>query len=168
MKILLITGGGLIVLIGVVLLVGSLLPEKHTASRSARFKQPTERVWETITDVARFTDWRSGLKAAEKERIGGKTRWKESGKYGTMMFEAVESRAPERLVTRIVGDGLPFGGSWTYVITPTDGASEVTITEHGEVYNVFFRFISRFVFGHTATLDQYLKDLARKLGEDQA
>jgi hypothetical protein len=31
---------------------------------------------------------------------------------------------------------------------------------------VFFRFMSRYVFGHTATMDVYLKSLARHFGED--
>jgi len=35
----------------------------------------------------------------------------------------------------------------------------VAITEDGEVYNPFFRFMSRFVFGHAATLDEFVKNL---------
>ena len=37
------------------------------------------------------------------------------------------------------------------------------ITENGEVYNPLFRFMSRFVFGHTATIDKYLEDLGQVL-----
>ena len=39
------------------------------------------------------------------------------------------------------------------------GGSDLTITEDGEVYNVIFRFMSRFVFGHHATMDAFLKNL---------
>jgi hypothetical protein len=42
----------------------------------------------------------------------------------------------------------------------------VTITEDGEVSNALFRFMSRYVFGHTATLDAYLASLARRFGEN--
>ena len=38
------------------------------------------------------------------------------------------------------------------------------ITEDGEVYHPLYRFMSRFVFGHTTTIDRYLTDLGRKLG----
>ena len=38
-------------------------------------------------------------------------------------------------------------------------AERLTITEDGEVYNPFFRFMSRFVFGQTATLDEFVRNL---------
>ena len=41
-------------------------------------------------------------------------------------------------------------------------ADPTTITEDGEVYNLIFRFMSRFVFGHTATMDAFLKNLERR------
>lgn len=166
MKILLVSGAVVLGLIVAILVVGSLLPVRHTVSRSTRFNRPPGRVWEVITDLSSFPQWRTGLKSVDSSGTGGKVRWKETGDHGEMTFEVVESRAPERWVTRIVGEGLPFGGSWTYVITPADGASLLTVTEDGEVYNVFFRFMSRFVFGHAATLDRYLADLARRLGEE--
>jgi len=34
------------------------------------------------------------------------------------------------------------------------------------VPNVLFRFMSRFVFGHTATMDTYLQALGRKFNEE--
>ena len=40
-----------------------------------------------------------------------------------------------------------------------EGGSDLTITEDGEVHNVIFRFMSRFVFGHTATMDTFLNHL---------
>ncbi len=42
--------------------------------------------------------------------------------------------------------------------------TRLTITENGEVYNPIFRFMSRFVFGHTATMDQFLSDLKKRVG----
>jgi hypothetical protein len=70
-------------------------------------------------------------------------------------------------VTRIADPDLPFGGSWTYEIRAAeDGGSVVVITEDGEVRNPIFRFVSRFLFGHTATLDGYLRALGRKFSED--
>ena len=69
---------------------------------------------------------------------------------------------PTLLVARIAGPSLPFGGTWTYRIAPAAGGSAVTITEDGEVYNPVFRFMSRFVFGHYATLDEFVKNLEAK------
>jgi len=36
------------------------------------------------------------------------------------------------------------------------------------VTNPLFRFMSRFIIGHTATLDQYLRALGKKYGSDAA
>jgi hypothetical protein len=43
--------------------------------------------------------------------------------------------------------------------------TQITITERGEVYNPIFRFMSRYVFSHHATIDAYLTALGKKLGE---
>ena len=59
---------------------------------------------------------------------------------------------------------MPFGGTWTYELTPTAGGTSLRITEDGEVYNPVFRFMSRFVFTHHATIDTYLTDMGKRLG----
>ena len=41
------------------------------------------------------------------------------------------------------------------------------MAEDGEVYNPIFRFVSRFVMGHHATMDRYLRNLGRKFGGEQ-
>jgi hypothetical protein len=58
---------------------------------------------------------------------------------------------------------LPFGGTWVYEIVPEGDSCTLTITEHGKVYNPLFRFVSRFIMGHTATIDSYLAALNAKL-----
>ena len=90
-------------------------------------------------------------------------RWREHGDNGTITFEIVEARPPARLVRRIADPSLPFGGTWTYELTPHASGTRLTITEAGEVYNPVFRFMSRFVFGHTATMDRFLTDLTARL-----
>lgn len=44
------------------------------------------------------------------------------------------------------------------------GATELTVIEDGEVYNPLFRFVSRLIIGHTATIDVYLAALHKRLG----
>jgi hypothetical protein len=80
-------------------------------------------------------------------------------------IEVKEWNPPARLVTRIAARDLPFGGTWTYELTPAGTGTELRITENGEVYNPLFRFLSRFVFGHTATMRTYLAALGQSLGE---
>ena len=77
----------------------------------------------------------------------------------------MEDVPPRKLVVRIADRGLPFGGAWTFDITPQGSGSELRITEDGEVYNVIFRFMARFIFGYTTTIETYLKDLGVKFGQ---
>jgi hypothetical protein len=94
--------------------------------------------------------------------------FREEGADGAILYE-VDSAVPDRLlVTRIADRSLPFGGKWTYELIPSGDSTTLRITEDGEVYNPLFRFVSRFVMGHHATIDQYLGDLARKFGESTA
>jgi len=69
------------------------------------------------------------------------------------------------MVTRILDTNLGYSGQWTYAFAAENGGTRVTITEDGEVSNVIFRFMSRYVFGHTATLDTYLNSIAKRFGE---
>jgi len=79
---------------------------------------------------------------------------------------AVTSFDPPRSLTlEIASADLPYSGTWTYVVTSVDGGTVVTVTEHGEVSNPVFRFLSRFVFGQTRTMDAYLEAIGRRHGE---
>ena len=91
--------------------------------------------------------------------------FRETSDQGALTMEVMENQAPVRRVTRIADKNLPFGGTWTYVITATPEGSMLSITEAGEVYNPIFRFMSRFVFGHTRTMESYLTSLGDKFGE---
>ena len=156
-----VVGLGLIVVV-----VGYLLPVKHIATVAAQVPATPAQVWEALTDVAAYPKWRGDLASVEiLPTDSGHVAWREHGKNDAISFAIEQAEPPRRLVTRITDKSLPFGGAWEYVVTPEGTGSRVQITEHGEVKNVIFRFVSRFVMGHTATIDAYLADLRRKLGE---
>jgi uncharacterized protein YndB with AHSA1/START domain len=160
----LIAVGVLGALVGLVTLVGYALPVAHVASRTASFAQPADRVYLTLTEVQNYPQWRTDVKSVEDLSTGPGRRWREHGSNGEITFEVVETQPPARLVTRIADPDLPFGGTWTYELTSDGNGTRLTIIEHGEVYNPVFRFMSRFVFGHTATIDQFLADLKKRVG----
>jgi len=166
MKWVLICGGVLVALVIVVCVVGALLPKAHVASRTATYRQRPEALWATITDFAGAPSWRPGVRKVDVEPPSGEvTHFVEEGEHGKIRFEVLERDAPGHMVTRIADTGLPFGGRWTYEIRSEGNGARVTITENGEVYNPLFRFLSRFVFGYTSTLDTYLEALGKKHGE---
>ncbi|HEY7596562.1 MAG TPA: SRPBCC family protein [Actinophytocola sp.] len=163
---LVITGivvGVLVLVVLAVMAIGAALPKEHVAARRISLPVEPPEVWAALTDVSAFPAWRPRVERVEV--LGtDPLRWREFGRDGKITFEMSETDAPRRLVSRITDDKLPFGGTWTYDIAPSGGGSTVTVTEHGEVRNVLFRFVSRFVMGHTATIDGYLTALGGKFG----
>lgn len=163
-KWLLIALAGLAALVVLVAVIGYFLPQGHVASRQATYRAPAGDVFAAISDVARYGEWRKDVEHVEVLSADPR-RWKEKGSNGEVTFEVQEARAPERLVVRISDPNLPFGGTWTYELRPVDGATRLVITERGEVYNPIFRFMSRFVFSQTSTIEGFLSALGTKLGE---
>lgn len=151
-------------LLGIVAGVGALLPQSHTVSRTSHFHQKPEVIWDVIAGPP---TWRPGIKRFENLPLrDGNRTWKEIDNRGNgITYEAIEETPPFRLVTRIADPDLPYGGFWIHEITLEQGGCMLQITEDGEIYNPIYRFMSRFVFGYTATIDQYLQALRAKLGE---
>jgi len=148
-------------------IVGLFLPPEHVASRTLRVERPPEVIWQVITDYADQPIWRSELSAIERlpDRQGHQV-WRERHQQGRpITLEIAETIRPRRLVTRIADEGGPFSGRWEFDITPAGSGSQVTITEFGRLPNPFFRFVSRFIIGQTAFIEQYLSGLASKFGE---
>jgi hypothetical protein len=158
--------GAAIVLVAIlVVVIGYSLPKAHSVSRSTTIALPPDAVYALLADVDRYQTWRPGVKSLQRHADrDGKPAWTEEagGMKIPLYFERMER--PSVLVSRIADPSLPFGGTWTYRIEPAPDGSTITITEDGEVYNPFFRFMSRFVFGHTATLDEFLKNLESRAG----
>ena len=156
----------LALLAGIVALIGSRLPKTHVASRSILLHQSPQNVYRVVRDFGSMSNWRSDVKQVDVEpQEGGPVYFREVGKNGTINYELIEDVPAERMVTRIRDTDLGYSGQWTYVLAVENGGTRVTITENGEVSNVLFRFMSRYVFGHTATIDSYLTALANHFRE---
>src|SRR5687767_3417406 len=91
--------GGLVALVVLIAVAGSLLPVGHVATRRATFRRPAADVWAAITEIEKFPAWRSDLKSVERlPDREGRPAWREKGKNGTMTLEQVESRPMSRFV----------------------------------------------------------------------
>src|SRR5271170_5060601 len=154
---------GLVILITV---IGWLLPRDHVATRIGRYRQPPEDIWKAITDVDAMPSWREGLKSVKKlPDRNGLPAHIEVTSSGEMPMETIEMTPPRKLVSRIAGSNLPFGGTWTFEIAPVADGATLRITENGYVTNPVFRFVSRFVLGYTGEMEKYLRSLAKKFSE---
>lgn len=144
-------------------IAGSMLPVKHHASRRARFGRPAAEVYAIISGPP---DWRPDVKASGPlPDVDGRRRWWEQDAHGKKITYELLGSSPSRVITRIADKNLPYGGTWTVEITPAATGADVRVTEDGEVYNVIFRFLSRYAFGYTGTLETYLRNLGARLGE---
>ncbi len=165
MKVVLALGAVLITLVLVVLVVGWGLPVAHRVSRRVVVATTPEQLFATVVAVEQYPVWRSGVTRVDV-LVTDSSRFpkvfREHGSDGAIQFEVVERVPARRFVTRIADPTLPFGGQWTFDVTSADGGAQLEITEDGEVYNPIFRFVSRFVLGHTRTLDQYLGDVVKQ------
>jgi uncharacterized protein YndB with AHSA1/START domain len=148
-------------------LVGSLLPRDHVASASIVVRQSPESVWAVVRDIGAMPQWWPELRSSERATgPAGWEHWKQESRNGAMTIGIEAEDAPRRLVTRIESPpGAPFGGAWTYELSPDALGTRVTVTERGWIANPLFRFLSRFVFGHYRTQESYLRALGRRLGE---
>ncbi len=156
-------------IVGIVALVGSRLPKGHTATRTTRLKAPPDAVYSLLSDVDNYRSWRPDVKKLDRlPDREGRPAWLEEMSTGKIPLYFERMEPPSLLVARIADPSLPFGGRWTYRIAPASGGSELSITEEGEVYNPLFRFMARFVFGYTATMDTFIKHVQARLGEGTA
>jgi uncharacterized protein YndB with AHSA1/START domain len=163
-------GVSILVVIGFVVLVISLigwrLPPQHSATRSIVLHKTPDTVYAATRDFAATPKWRADVRAVTVTTgPDGRVRFREDGKHGSVNYELEEDAPGQRMVTRITDTDLGYSGKWTYVFTPEGSNTRVAITEDGVVSNVIFRFLSRYAFGHTATLDAYLKSLGQHFGE---
>jgi len=149
-----------------VLLIGSRLPQEHVASRSIKLSRSPKEVYALVRDFSGYPRWRSDVQSVDLlGSPGGHIQFRENGSSGGVTYEVVEEVPDQRLVTRIVDRDLGYSGSWTYLLTPSESGTLLTITERGEVSNLVFRFMSRYFFGHTQTIDSYLIALARHFAD---
>lgn len=148
--------GTLFSLIAVVYVIGMLLPQDHRATVTFDVARSTEEVWQYITYVDRFPTWRPDVDNVQMlPPRDGLPAWTEYGSGGGLPLY-VESMDPQRRLVVRIGEGLPFGGTWTYELVPAGPtATRLTITEDGEVYSPIFRFVGRFFIGYDATLKRY-------------
>lgn len=165
MKILLSVGAVVVLLVIAVILIGSLLPKRHVVSRSASYRATPDQLFRLI---AGRQNWRPDVLHCEAvPDTDGRELMRETTRDGNTITYEMLDRVPDRsMKRRIATPNLPYSGSWIYSLEPGGESTVVRITEDGEVYNPVFRFMSRFVFGHTHTMDAYLHALGKATGQE--
>lgn len=156
----------LIAVVGILALIGALLPRNHRASSRITLQKPIAEVWSAVRDLGALQGTWSELKSTRRlPDEAGREVWEQNAGGFDMRLIVEEATPPSRLVTRI--DAAPdaaFGGTWTYELRPAGGGTQLTVTEDGYVGNPIFRVMMK-VMGVHKTADGYLKALGTKLSE---
>lgn len=161
----LIAAAILILIIGLVVVTGLLLPRNHRVTSRLALPVPPDSVWSVVRDVGQLPAWWPDVKGVERvEQPDGKERWRETMGGDMRLLLRIEDATPPSSMRSVIEDtGEPFGGEWIYRITPAGNGSVLEITEDGWVSNPVFRVVSR-LMGHHRTMDSYLSALARRFG----
>jgi len=155
-----------VLLVLVVIFVGTLLPKKHVVARKISLHRSPAEVFSFISDFQSEPSWRRDVQLVVMQPTkAGLVGFVEKSKNGSIAMEVRVSNPPQRLVTEIADKSLPFGGVWIFDIAPDPQGCTLQITERGEIYNPFFRFVSRFILGYKKTMDTYLEDVANTFHE---
>jgi hypothetical protein len=152
--------------------IGTSLPIDHHASCGASFDGPPRYLFAAIADDGTSIRWRPDIASAVLVSGSGPTAvWRETDVHGHAITyrTSVYSNGSKLARTIDLVPGMPFGGKWTFEISPdlkspgnNPGArSYVVIYEDGLIYNPFFRFTARYVLGYTRGMRAYLEDLGR-------
>ena len=155
---------GLLIITGLALyLLGRSLPERHTSRVSVVLPAARPAVWAVITDYGKMAEWWPAVKGIRLEtRPNGETwTWNKDSHGREIAFRTKEEQAPARLVREIMGDDLPFGGTWTFALAEEGGQTRLTLTEDGFIKPPLFRVIAQYFIG----LDRTLKDFTANLGK---
>ena len=159
MRVILIVVGVLVALGAVIYGLGMSAPRAHAAEVEGVVSRPATEIAATIRDVENYSTWREGVVVERIARTDGAVTYVEVADGDRIAYRLTEPEHGARFVTTITDETLPFGGAWTISLAPEGAATRVRIREEGEVRDPLYRFFARYVFGHTASMKAYLKNL---------
>ena len=113
-----------------------------------------------LSDVDKYPSWRPTVKSLTRQPDrDGRPAWTEevSGMTIPLYFEKMER--PSLLVARIADPSLPFGGTWTYRIALVGPRFRGDDHRRRRGLQSDLPVMSRFVFGHEATLKEFVSHL---------
>ncbi len=147
-------------------LAGSRMPREHRSVVTATFQASRAAVWAAITDYAAMPKWWPAVVAIRFEKLpdGTELTWNKDKRGQEIAFRTTESRVNEKLVRVIVGDSLPFGGTWTFTLTEAPGGgTTLTLVEDGFINPALFRAVATWFMGLDATQKDFVVHLEKYL-----
>lgn len=147
---------------GITGLIGCALPAEHTISQTVVVPATADQVYALISHVQDYPHWRTGVTSVDVlPEEAGQFHWVEVTSMGKVPQFLTENEPLQKRVVTIDDANLPWGGSWTYQLVPQGMTTQLTITEHGYVKNVYLRFADKYILGQSSTIQQYENDVVK-------
>ena len=132
---------GLALLIGVLVLVGLVLPGSYTVERSTEIKAPADKIYAQIADPRAWGKWAvwnqrdPNMKitySGAQSGVGAKWAW-ESKTEGTGNMEFVRADPPKVLEFKLFFPDFNSTSTGTLTLTPAGDGTKVTWTNAGQM-----------------------------------
>ncbi|MBK8913780.1 MAG: hypothetical protein IPM64_04115 [Phycisphaerales bacterium] len=155
-------------------LIGFFLPARFSGEVRIRLKRSPQEVFALLNDPQRVAFGGSmsrGIEALPAE--GGLPCWRENLGSDTVIVRTVESTAPLRLVREARSEAVPMSMRCTYELSEQNGETVLRSLGEGEVRSgtwhvPYFRFMIHVFGGATMGQREYLRGIARALGDADA
>lgn len=158
MRILTISAVVIISLIGVVWLVGMMLPATRVGRIEGRIAAPPAAILATIRAVEVQPQWRADV--AGVARIG--EGWSETTKRGQVITFTPDEMTEQRIRLRFSSDA-GFSGTWAADMRADGAGTIITIEETVTIPSPLGRILSRLFFDPQKFATTYLAELTAKL-----
>lgn len=144
------------------ILIGLMLPQQSRATRVDLVRAPLEQVWESLSDPARHTEWRSDLKSVQLKDDDQGLRWLEHSKtLGKLTIRKVKE-VPQKEIVMSYQKGKGFKGTRQATLAGVPGGTRVTFTESRDIRNPITRLRNQFGSKLDNQLNQYISELKNK------
>ena len=142
--------GMLVLPFGGLFVYGYFLPEAYDVEVSGTVNAPQAALWKTLTEPELQGEWRPGVGQHElADPIDGQPVVVLHTGEARLTLQRTEMVPEERVVWTVVPSKKHvYVGSWSFDLAPAgDGATHVTVTEHGEINSAFARAATHAFFG---------------------
>ena len=148
----------LLLLAGLVVLVGWLLPATREGRAEVVIAAPPARIVAVIADVEAQAEWREGIAAVERTAEG----WVEVTARGERITFVAEEMGEARIRLRFASDAR-YSGSWEAVLVPEGEGTRMSVVEQAEVPSPVGRIMARLFFDPEAFATTYLVALKSRV-----
>ena len=163
--------GSLAILIALVVLIGSLMPERYEGQSTVTLAKPPEEVWQALLDYQRHPMTGKMMKQIEAEGSeDGLPVWVEEMGHGERIsVQTKAAEAPKHMVREMSSQAVPMTSTWKYALEPQGSGTKLTMDgetfiRRGTWHVPIFRVMMKLGGGVKKGLDIQQDMLAGTLG----